>query len=151
MADVQITYINSNGNNYYDFTLTNGDFTLDYGLDTSMMMSVLCEQRIEDQSVIPMQRGGWVGNILQIVPSYQQGSLIWTKYQSNMNSQIQSEIEGYLEDAFSWMIEDGIAKDVNVDVNLLANSKVSATITVTKNDDTQTSTYYDLWMFTGIN
>jgi phage gp46-like protein len=151
MADIKIEQINNgNGDKYFDFTLTDGDFTLDYGLNAAMAMSIFCEQRIDDETVPPIQRGGWVGNELQPIEGYEQGSLVWTKYQSNTNAEgLIEALEGYLDDGFAWMLEDGIAKDVESNVNLLANNKIAATITVTQNDNTQTATSYDLWQFTG--
>lgn len=152
MTDIKLNHITTQGgDNYFDISFTDGDFTLERGLQTAMQMSIFCEQRIEDDQVPPSQRGGWVGNILQPIQGYQQGSLVWTKYQSNMNPQLKSVLEGYLDDAFSWMIDDGIAKDVASEVNLLANYKIQAKITITQNDVTQIPPqYYDLWQFTGV-
>lgn len=153
MTDIKLTQIvTQGGDNYYDVSFTDGDFTLEQGLTTSIQMSILCQQRIEDSQVTPILRGGWVGNILQPIQGYQQGSLIWTKYQSNMNPELKSVLEGYLDDCFAWMIDDGIVKDIDVEVILLANYKIAAKITLTQNNDTQIEPqYYDLWHFTGIN
>jgi phage gp46-like protein len=153
MTDIRLNHITTQGgDNYYDISFTDGDFTLERGLQTAIQMSVFCEQRIDDEHVPPTQRGGWVGNILQPVKGYEQGSLIWTKYQSNMNPELKSVLEGYLLNAFTWMIEDGIAQDVEAEVNLLANYKIQGIITITKNDGTQIPPqYFDLWEFTSVN
>lgn len=153
MTDIKLNHITTKeGDNYYDISFTDGDFTLEHGLNTAIQMSVFCEQRIDDAQVTPMLRGGWVGNQLQPIEGYQQGSLIWTKYQSNMNPELKVVLEGYLQEAFLWMVEDGIAKDVEIEVILLANYKIQAKITITQNDDTQIPPqYFDLWRFTGVN
>lgn len=152
MTDIKLNHITTEGgDNYYDISFTDGDFTLENGLNTAIQMSIFCEQRLEDSEVTPLLRGGWVGNVLQPIEGYQQGSLIWTKYQSNMNPELKSVIEGYLNDCFLWMLEDAIVKNIEAEVNLLANYKIQAKITLTQNDDTQTATYYDLWRFTGVN
>jgi hypothetical protein len=69
-----------------------------------------------------------------------------------MNPELKSVLEGYLLNAFTWMIEDGIAQDVEAEVNLLANYKIQGIITITKNDGTQIPPqYFDLWEFTSVN
>jgi len=46
------------------------------------------------------------------------------------------------------MIDDGIAKDVDVVCTLEGDNKIIAQITLTRNDDTQDVTYFDLWLNT---
>jgi len=149
--DIKLTEINTpQGDNYYDITFTNGDFTLTEGLVTALMMSIFCEQRDEGIEV-PQQRGGWAGNQFQSIEGFQQGSLIWTLYQSPSLPDVATQAQQFIENAFNWLIEDGIAKVVQVEVNIIANYKFRASINITRNDDTQTALFYDLWINTIIN
>ncbi len=148
MADILLTEVNAGtSESYSDISFTNGDFTLTRGLVTAMMMSIFCEVR-DDSIDIPQKRGGWAGNQLQPVEGYEQGSLIWTKYQSAATEEIANECQQYIEDGFNWMIQDGIAKDVDVETNIVANNKLSVKISITRNDDTQDVSFYDLWLAT---
>lgn len=129
----------------YDISFTNGDFTLDSGLETSMMITCYCQKR--DESIEdPQSRGGWAGNQLN-QDGFEQGSLAWTLFQSRADEDVQNLAQNYLEDAFAWYLEEGIAKELNVEI-ILDKEKMIATITLTRNDDTQFVQYYDLWLET---
>lgn len=151
MTDIKLTQINTpQGENYYDITFTDGDFTLTEGLITALMMSIFCEQRDEALEV-PQMRGGWAGNQFQSIEGFQQGSLIWTLYQSTANEDATTQAQQFIEDGMAWLIEDGILKDVESEVNVVANYKLQAKITITRNDDTQSVLFYDLWINTIVN
>lgn len=142
IKDIKLT---QDSDGVYDISFTNGDFTLDPGLETSMMMTCYCQRR--DESIEdPRSRGGWAGNQLN-QDRFEQGSLAWTLFQSRADEDTQNLAQNYLEDAFQWYIDKGIAKDVEVEI-ALANEKMLATITITRNDDTQFVQYYDLWLET---
>lgn len=151
MADIKLTQVNTpQGDNYYDISFTDGDFTLTEGLITALMMSIFCEQR--DEAIeVPQNRGGWAGNQLQSITGFQQGSLIWTLYQSPTLPDIATQAQQYIEDGLAWLIENQIARDLQVEVNLIANYKLQAKITITQNDNTQFVDFYDLWINTIIN
>lgn len=148
MADIKLDHVKTlQGENYYDITFTDGDFTLTRGLITAFMMSVFCEVR-DDSIEVPQQRGGWAGNQLQPIEGYQQGSLIWTLYQSNTASDVSTQAQQFISDGLQWLIDDGIAKDIEVETNIVANDKMEVKITATRNDDTQDVAFFDLWLNT---
>lgn len=129
----------------YDISFTDGDFTLDAGLETSMMITCYCQKR--DESIEdPRSRGGWAGNQLN-QNGFEQGSLAWTLFQARADEDSKILAQNYLEDAFQWYLDQGIAKELDVEV-ILDNEKMTAKITLTRNDDTQFVQYYDLWVET---
>ena len=151
MTDVKITQINTpQGDNYYDINFVNGDFELTEGLSTALMMSIFCEQR-DDAIEVPQMRGGWAGNQFQAIDGFQQGSLIWTLYQSPTTEDVATQAQQFIEDGLAWLVEDGIAQDIQVEVNVIASYKLQAIINITRNDDTDTALFYDLWVNTLIN
>lgn len=151
MSDVKLTQINTpQGENYYDISFTDGDFTLTEGLITTLMMSIFCEQR-DDSIEVPQMRGGWAGNQFQSIQGFQQGSLIWTLYQSIADETAATQAQQYIEDSLNWLIEDGILRDVEVAVFVVANYKLQTKISITRNDDTESVLFYDLWINTIIN
>lgn len=134
-------------NGEFKISFTNGDFTLTNGLDTAIAMSIFCEKRdnsIED----PLQRGGWWGNELQPVNGYEQGSLIWTQYQSRVNEQEASKARDSLLDGMNWFLQKNIASDVKVTCNVEGNS-IKSNIDLYRNNNTQEAQSYDLWKNTG--
>jgi len=135
----------ANGN--WDISFVNGDFALTEGLETSFLMTIFCQKRdetIED----PRSRGGWIGNELND-DGFEQGSLVWTLYQSTLDDDTINICQNLLEDAFNWYIEKGIAKEINIDVEkTLDKEGLTATITAIRNDNTEFVQYYDLWINT---
>jgi phage gp46-like protein len=144
IKDLKLTK-DDNGN--YDISFTNGDFTLTEGLETSFLMTIFCQKRdetIED----PRSRGGWIGNELND-DGFEQGSLVWTLYQSALDNDTVNICQNLLEDAFEWYIEKGIAKEITIDVEkTLDKEGLTATITAVRNDNTEFVQYYDLWINT---
>lgn len=148
MADIKLDHITSTaGENYYDISFTDGDFTLTQGLETALFMSVLCEVR-DDSIEVPQMRGGWAGNQLQPIVGYEQGSLLWTLYQSSAKSDNTTKAQQYIEDGLQWLIDDGIAKDIEVETNIVANDNLIVKITATRNDNTQDVSFFNLWLNT---
>ena len=143
IKDLKLTK-DDNGN--YDISFTNGDFTLTEGLETSFLMTIFCQKR-DDTIEDPRSRGGWIGNELN--DNFEQGSLVWTLYQSNLTDDTINICQNLLEDAFNWYIEKGTAKEITIDVEkTLDKEGLTATITSVRNDNTEFVQYYDLWINT---
>jgi len=135
----------ANGN--WDISFVNGDFALTEGLETSFLITIFCQKR-DDTIEDPRSRGGWIGNELNN-DGFEQGSLLWTLYQSNLDQDNINICENLLEDAFNWYIEKGIAKEININVQkTLDKEGLTATITAIRNDNTEFVQYYDLWINT---
>jgi phage gp46-like protein len=139
--------LHKNSDGIFDISFKNGDFALTAGLETSFMMTIYCQKR-EDSIEDPRSRGGWIGNELN-EDGFEQGSLVWTLYQEKLDDDTVNICQNYLEDAFQWYIDRGIAKEINIavekDIDL---QKLNATITAIRNDNTEFVQYYDLWINT---
>lgn len=144
IKDLKLT---KNSDGIFDISFENGDFALTGGLETSFMMTIYCQKR-EDSIEDPRSRGGWIGNELN-EDGFEQGSLVWTLYQEKLDDDTVNICQNYLEDAFQWYIDKGIAKEINIivekDIDL---EKLTATITAIRNDNTEFVQYYDLWINT---
>ena len=131
----------------FDISFENGDFALTGGLETSFMMTIYCQKR-EDSIEDPRSRGGWIGNELN-EDGFEQGSLVWTLYQEKLDDDTVNICQNYLENAFQWYIDRGIAKEIDIVVKKnIYLQKLSATITAIRNDNTEFVEYYDLWINT---
>lgn len=139
--------LHKNSDGIFDIYFENGDFALTGGLETSFMMTIYCQKR-EDSIEDPRSRGGWIGNELN-ENGFEQGSLVWTLYQEKLDDDTVNICQNYLEDAFQWYIDRGIAKEIDIivekDIDL---EKLTATITAVRNDNTEFVQYYDLWINT---
>ena len=142
IKDIKLT---KDSEGVYDISFTNGDFTLDSGLETSFMMTCYCQKR-DDTIEDPRSRGGWAGNQLN-QDGFEQGSLAWTLFQARADEDTVLLAQNYLEDAFQWYLDKGIAKELEVEIKL-DNEFMKAEISITRNDNTQFVQYYDLWLET---
>jgi phage gp46-like protein len=134
--------------NIFKISFTNGDFTLTDGLDTALQMSTFCEQR--DNSIdVPEQRGGWWGNELQEVEGYEQGSLIWTQYQSRVNEEEADKAETSLINSHNWLIQDRIASETVINSEVVDNEQIGSTVEVYRNNNKDEAQFFDLWKNTG--
>jgi len=144
IKDLKLTK-DDNGN--YDISFTNGDFTLTEGLETSFLMTIFCQKRdetIED----PRSRGGWIGNELND-DGFEQGSLVWTVYQSALDNEVNNLLENILEEGFEHYITKGIAKEINIEVYKIVDKEaLGIKIVAIRNDNTEFVQYYDLWINT---
>ncbi len=126
MVDIAL----NNTKGYWDFEISQiGDFELDNGLQTPILISLLSNARA-DASEIPIVefRDGWYGNLIWNQNGYQQGSKLWLLYQSRLTQQIMLRAKNYTEIALNWMLEDGLLKNLTVDV--VQNDSTSVTITI---------------------
>jgi phage gp46-like protein len=132
----------------FKISFTNGDFTTTQGLDTALQMSTFCEQR--DTSIeVPEQRGGWWGNELHDIEGFEQGSLIWTQYQSNISELEADQAESSLRDSHRWLVEDRIASEVVVNSEVVNNNKITSAVEVLRNNNKEEAQFFDLWENTG--
>jgi phage gp46-like protein len=139
MTDIALV---TNSDGRYDISFENGDFKLTDTLLTAIILSIFCEQR--DESIDnPQSQGGWAGNQLQEIQGYQQGSLLWTLYQSNMAEDQESEVVNILEDALQWLIDDGYCTDIQVTVSI-DKGIVSGNILVIENSANQVTRTFRL-------
>lgn len=132
---------------FFDFELENGDFIIEEGLDTAITMSILCEKRDETIDV-PENRGGWWGNTVQTIEGYEQGSFVWTKYQSAIDNEIIEDIDTFVRDGLQWLIDDQIASDIETEV-FVEDNVIKANVDLFRNNAKEQSRFFDLWKFTG--
>ncbi len=97
-----------------DLTVVDSVFDTVDGLETAIIISLLTDARAASSVVFsPSRRRGWVGNILTADSGRQLGSRLWTFHQSRLTDAILNDIAVASEQAFAWMIEDGVARSVS--------------------------------------
>jgi phage gp46-like protein len=125
-----------NSNNVYDISIgDDGDLLGTPGLDTAILMSGLCEVRADESEVTSpeFRRGDW-SNELNDVVDYEVGSKLWLLDQARSNQESIDAGNNYLNDGFSWLIDDEIIKNVET-TGELTNRGITFTVLLTKQDD----------------
>jgi|ERR1017187_6471863 phage gp46-like protein len=122
---------------YADISFSNGDVTVDYGLDqlaTSVMLSLFTD-RIASSDFKPTdgtndRRGVWFDSYLQ----QPLGSRLWQLYRSKITSDTGPLLQarGFCLEALNWLITDGIAATVNVSCSWINKNSMAIQVTVTE-------------------
>ena len=114
--DIDVKLIQDSKTGIWDIDLDeNGDLVRDISFGTTIVLSVIGEKRATETEVpTPEFRRGWIGNLLSDVSGFEQGSKGWLFKQSRINSETATGISNFHQEALDWMIEDNLAKTVEV-------------------------------------
>lgn len=133
-----------------DFTVTDGDLDLDGGLTTAVKISLFTDRQARlDDPYENNDRRGWWGDQTSSISGDQIGSRLWLLERAKTTSETIRLAKGYIEEALQWMIDDGVAKKVEVTVERAGrpgNDRLYFKVTIRKSDGNDvTYKFDDLW------
>lgn len=114
-TDIKIVQVSTGINVEYDIEFINGEFTIEEGLETAVLMSIYTDRRAdndEELDDINDQRGWW-GDQFE---DDEIGSKRWLLYRQKITSNTLALLRQYDRDALKWMIDDNVVKDIKVTV-----------------------------------
>lgn len=144
MTDLKLT---RDSDRQWDISIdpVTGDFAIDDSMNTAIEMTVRCQRRADaSQVATPEYRRGWIGNELSDVPEFQQGSLLWLLYQAKLTDVNADLAADFLNDAFAWMVEDGLLAEAQVAGQRLLEG-VRLSVKLKRTDGRTESRLFDLW------
>jgi len=122
----------------------NGDFELEEGFDTAILMSLFQNKRLdESEQPIPQYRGGWWGNLLNNDENYQIGSKLWALDGRRTTNTLNQAID-FARDCLQWFIDNGLLKDINVTGEFKTNG-ITLAITLIRFNNKSETLFFDLW------
>jgi phage gp46-like protein len=145
--DLKLT---ADANDVYDIGFTSsGDLEMTDGLETAILMSILCEKRTDASEIInpKYRRGDW-SNELNDVEGYEVGSKLWLLDQARVNQESFNVGLDALQEGFEWMLEDDLVKSVEIDGEF--DSNISYDIDITKQDDKINRYRYENFKLTAV-
>ena len=116
-----------------DIEYQSGDVLIDDGLDTAIFISLFTD------APDGTGQGGWWGDAVDAQPV---GSLLWTLGRSVINDELLASAKEYCSDALQWLIDDDIAKTVDVTVEITGQFSIGIAIQITKADSSTLSLQY---------
>lgn len=139
----------NNDKGYFDFEWTeDGDISMEQSLDTAILMSIFEEQRAEPSEIPQAEsRRGWEGN--ESTPGFEIGSKVWQFEQERITGSILAELGVIVQNGLQWMVDDGIAVNVQVSQPFLRNGVPVVKIDFSRDGSEVDSMYYELWDNTG--
>lgn len=144
-----------------DLLFTNNDLVTDDGLATAVLISWFTDQLAADDDEIPnanndqefIDKRGWWGDLINPdVEGDQIGSKLWLLDRSKTTEDNLTLAEEYGAQALEWMVDDGVAKDIEVTAERIQvnGTEVLALATeITKVDGNKLNLTFDpLWFAT---
>lgn len=111
--DLQLAFKSS----FFDLALAGADLATDAGLQTAVVVSLFTDRRAEAADVLPGggdDRRGWWGDAFAEVPGDRIGSRLWLLGREKSLPKVARTVEEYTRQALQWLIDDGIAKSIEV-------------------------------------
>lgn len=131
-----------------DLELNNGDLTREEGLSTAILISLFTDARADDDDDIddPNDRRGWWGDMVSDTPI---GSKLWQFDRAKTTQTNITKFKKTIEDSLQWLIDDGVAAEITVDVyrsGTEGNDRLNFEIKIYQTDGNQTAYKFDdLW------
>ena len=128
--------LEKNSLGYYDIDFDDdGDFVTTDGLDTAIIMSILCEKRADKSEITrpEFRRGDW-SDELNDVTDYEVGSKFWLLYVARADEEALNFGIDVINEGLQWMIDDKLIKEV-VTTGVISVRGITFTIKITQADD----------------
>lgn len=99
----------------FDLAIVDGDLATDTSLETAVLLSLYTDRRALDEDVLPDEgsdRRGWWCDAYSDRPH---GSRLWLLSREKELEAVLRRAEDYAREALAWVIQDGIASNVDVE------------------------------------
>jgi phage gp46-like protein len=111
------------------------DLVFDSGtdLETAVLISLLSWRRVTSEELPQGETDqlGWWGDNLNIDKL---GSKLWLLKRKKMLPQLKKEAHQYITESLQWLIDDGAALKIDIQVDIIEPSTLTADITIYQND-----------------
>jgi phage gp46-like protein len=105
-----------------DLLLRGGDLVLDEGIGTSVLVSLLCDARVDDVPA-EAQRGWWADAV---------GSQLWLLEREKATPETAARARDLARRALRWLVTEGIASSVEVTAELRAGGALELDVVVVR-------------------
>ena len=150
MADIRTVFISMEQG--ADYALEGLMLQDDNSLDSAVIISIFTDRRATDDDVIPSgsedKRGSWIDSFPD-VEGDKIGSRLWLLDRAKLTQDTLDKVKYYLEECLAWLVQDGMAKAVNVAAEITRHHPlgiIAAVIEILRPDGTTTRyKLADLW------
>ena len=104
-----------------DLAVEAGDLATDDGLETAVMVSLFTDHRAGAEELPPEESDprGWWGDLAD-GGTDRIGSKLWLLAREKQTAEVVARAEEYAREALQWLIDDGVARDVDVAAAIVA-------------------------------
>lgn len=146
MADLLLSFDGSFKE--YDCRVINGELAMGSDLESAVIISLFTWARAKPEEVPEgAPRYGWFGDKIDGDNADSMGSKLYLLKREKITEDTISQAKEYIQAALAWLIDDGIASEVNVDLERNKNdrNRVDGIIVIRRGDVSNTMRFDDLW------
>lgn len=140
--DIRTSY----GNTGFDWGLDIFELATDDGLNTAVILSLFTDRRVDVEELPDEQQDprGWWGDAFAEETGDQIGSKLWLLARESLNRATLNRARDYALGALQWMVDDGVARSVEVTTSVVQPGVLGMEVLITR-PDARTATYnYDV-------
>lgn len=117
-----------------DLRLVNSDLEADDGLYSAVVISLFTDRRAEvgDTPASAEDRRGWWADAYADVEGDRIGSRLWLLSREKQTGQALLRARDYAREALLWLVEDGVARAINVTAELLRDGVLVLTVEIVR-------------------
>ena len=136
MTDLALTWNNRLGAG--DICVVGADLLADDGLQTAILISLFTDARVREDELPEGHtwRRGWWGDGVEDEPDVT-GSKLWTLRRSKATQEVLVRARAFAREALQWMIRDGVAVRLDVDVNYTSPGTMLIEVSIVEPDRTR--------------
>lgn len=143
---IDLGLIQDIGTGEFDLAIIGGDLAATSGLATAVLVSIFTDARaLPDEIRTAVLRGGWIGDSAPPVEEFKLGSRIWLTEPAKLIQSTANIVSSYALAALQWMIDQGIASNVEVEGVLRPPYELGLNVRITAPTGEETSQYVALW------
>lgn len=119
-----------------DWQVRNAALASDDGIESAVVISLFTDARAgDDDDVLPDgsdQRRGWWGDTYAAQSGDRIGSRLWLLAREKQVPEVLERAREYAAEALQWLIDDGIARAVNVQAEVVRNGVLGLSIEIVR-------------------
>lgn len=122
-----------------DLAVDGAQLAADDGLETAVVLSLFTDRRANDDDALPDAQGqaereprGWWGDSYAEVPGDRIGSRLWLLAREKQLPAVLERARQYADEALRWLVEDGVAREVNVRAELVRDGVLGLAIEIVR-------------------
>lgn len=128
MADARLWFRDWNT----DLALSGRDLALDDGLESAVIVSLFTDRRADGSDELPAGESdprGWWGDST-LARGRRIGSRLWLLAREKRSPSVLARAEQYALEALQWLIDDGLARGVSVEVSVAQGDMLALAVTI---------------------
>lgn len=144
MSDIALKFTDYGGG---DLLLVGQDLARDDGLESAVLVSLFTDRRASLDQLRPgddrNDLRGWWGDYRPAVEGDQTGSLLWLLAREKQTRETLARARQYAQQAMQWMIDDRVARQVDVSTEYVRQGVIGIGIEIYRPDGSRQSYRYD--------